>query len=55
MTAQKNELNNREISEFELTGEQLDQVSGGSMDNTDTAFAMVAQVQAQGVVRSHGR
>jgi hypothetical protein len=32
MTAQKNELNNREISEFELTGEQLDQVSGGSMD-----------------------
>jgi hypothetical protein len=55
MTAQKNELSNREISELELTSEQLDQVSGGSMDNTATAFAMVAQAQAQGVIRIHGR
>jgi hypothetical protein len=55
MTAQKNELSKREISELELTGEELARVSGGSMDNTTAAFAMVAQAQAQGVVKIHGR
>jgi hypothetical protein len=55
MNAQKNELSNREISDLELTREELDQVSGGLRDNTTEACAMVAEAQAQGVVKSHGR
>ncbi len=50
MTAQKNELSNREISELELTTEELDNVSGGSLNEIGAAAAMIAQAQAQGVV-----
>lgn len=47
MTAQKNELSNREISELELTTEELDNVSGGSLNEIGAAAAMIAQAQAQ--------
>lgn len=50
MTAQKNELSNSEISELELTTEELDNVSGGSLNEIGAAAAMIAQAQAQGVV-----
>jgi hypothetical protein len=51
MTAQKNELSNREISERELTIKELDDVSAGMRDNTPDAFAILAQAQAQGVIK----
>lgn len=47
MTAQKNELSNSEISELELTTEELDNVSGGSLNEIGAAAAMIAQAQAQ--------
>ena len=50
MTAQKNELSNREISKLELTIEELDEVSGGR-DDIGTAGAMIAEAQAQGVIK----
>ena len=53
MNAQKKELNNREISERELTLKELDDVSAGMRDNTPDAFAILAQAQA--AVKSHGK
>jgi hypothetical protein len=50
MTAHKNELSNREISERELTTEELDYVSGGSLNDIGAAAAMIAYAQAQAVV-----
>jgi hypothetical protein len=55
MNAQKKELNNREISERELTIKELDDVSAGMKDNTPDAFAILAQAQAQAAVKSHGK
>jgi hypothetical protein len=51
----KKESNNRAAGEIELTTEQLEAVDGGSMDNTAYACALVAQAQAQGVVKVHSR
>ena len=56
MTAQKkNQLSNREISEPELTIEELDEVSGESLNDIGAAGAMVAEAQAQGVAKIRGR
>jgi hypothetical protein len=51
MTAQKNELSNRENSELELTSEELDRVSGGLRGNFTEACAMVAEAKAQAIVK----
>jgi hypothetical protein len=51
MTAQKDELSNREIGEPELTIEELDRVSAGSLNDIGAASAMIAQAQAQGIIK----
>lgn len=50
-TAKASELSNRDISKFELTVAELDHVSGGSLNEIGAAGAMIAQAQAQGVIR----
>jgi hypothetical protein len=50
MTAQKNELSNREGSDLELTSKELDEVSGGR-DDIGTAGAMIAEAQAQAPIK----
>jgi hypothetical protein len=51
MNAHQNEPSNREISDVELKIEELDHVTGGSMNDMSAAMAACAQAQAQGVVR----
>jgi len=50
-TAKASELSNRDISELELTNAELEHVSGGSLNEIGAAGAMIAQAQAQGVIR----
>ncbi len=51
MTAQKKELSDRETREPEMTIEELAEVSGGSLNDIGAASAMIAQAQAQGVIK----
>ena len=50
-TAKASQLSNRDLSERELTSAELDHVSGGSLNQIGVAGAMIAQAQAQGVIR----